>query len=124
MKSIILILSVLFNVTSVWAEDSYSPENLVIDNIICSGNVTTDCKIIGRELYLEPGQKISEVEITNARIRLSLLGLFDAVNIQLKKGQERGHVVVDVGVIEGSPYFSQIRAGPSFTTGDWFFELL
>jgi len=91
------------------------PENLIIDSIECSGNENTDCEIIKKEIYLNPGDNINEDEIQNAKIRLQLLGLFKSVDLSLSKGSERGHVILKTEVKEASPYFSETTINRTVT---------
>lgn len=92
----------------------FTPEDLIIDAIECAGNERTECEIIKNEIYLSPGDRLNEEEIKNAKIRLQLLNLFKSVNLNLAKGDLRGHVVLNVEVVEDSPVFSEtsIRTGP------------
>ncbi len=117
MKSILLpliVLSILQIQVGTARAQTYTPEELIIDSIVCSGNQSTDCEIIQREIYLTPGQKINEEELRNATIRLQLLGLFRNVSISLEKGAERGHAIVNVNVEEANPYFSEISLSTYF----------
>ncbi len=85
-----------------------TPESLIIDDFECVGNLRTNCDIVTREIFLAKGDKVSESEIENSRIRLLLSGLFRDVNISLKKSSEYGHVVVLITLDELSPYFTEL----------------
>lgn len=102
----ILVVAALFMSTTAYSQE-LEPEDLVIEGIECTGNALTDCEIIKREIYLNIGDKVNEEEIKNAKIRLQLLNLFKSVNLSLKKGAERGHVVLNIDVVEDSPLFSE-----------------
>lgn len=102
----ILAVTALFASAKAYSKE-FEPEDLVIDGIECTGNALTDCEIIKREIYLNTGNKVNEEEIKNAKIRLQLLNLFKSVNLSLKKGIERGHVVLNVDVVEANPLFSE-----------------
>ncbi|MCB0411380.1 MAG: hypothetical protein KDD22_02570 [Bdellovibrionales bacterium] len=101
------------------------PQDLILDGISCEGNELTDCDVIQREVYLNPGQHLDEDEIENARIRLQLTGLFNQVHLRLEKSEMRGHVILVVEVEEASALFtetylnvSSFRHPPlSFTVG-------
>ncbi len=82
-------------------------EPLILSAIECSGNTNTDCEILRREVHLQVGHPVDEEELENARIRLQLMGLFRSVSMSLKKGAERGQVIVNIDVVEGSPWFSE-----------------
>lgn len=108
--SFILILQ--FHVKSLAQEST--PEDLIIDAIECNGNTRTNCEIIKSEIYLNPGDQLNEEEVKNAKFRLQLLNLFKSVDLNLVKGSQRGHVVLNVEVVEDSPLFSETSfyAGP------------
>jgi len=108
----ILAVAALFATTNAYSQE-LEPEDLVIDGIECTGNALTDCEIIKREIYLNTGDKVNEEEIKNAKIRLQLLNLFKSVTLSLKKGAERGHVVLNVDVVEESPLFSETSVSHS-----------
>lgn len=78
------------------------PEGWVIEAIECSENKITSCSVLKNELYLRPGDKVNEQEIDNARLRLRASGLFYDTQISLKKGSERGKVIVVIEVQERS----------------------
>lgn len=103
--------------SAVWASpEVLTPDQLVVEAITCSGNESTNCELLKKELRLIPGEKLNEKEIENARIRLNLMGLFKEINITLKKGGTRGQVIVDIGVVEGAPYYSELTAGAIYDT--------
>src|SRR4051812_8617240 len=54
----------------------YSNESLVIENIECEGNGSTDCALIKETIFLSPGDEVEDEELHNARTRLGLMGLF------------------------------------------------
>lgn len=109
MKFLILLIVGLISV-SAYSQEEYNPDQLTIDGFECLGNDSTDCDIIEREIYLHPGDKINEDELQSAKIRLQLLALFKDVNLRLKKGTERGHVIVQIEVHEDDPYFTEFNS--------------
>ncbi|MBF0301293.1 MAG: BamA/TamA family outer membrane protein [Oligoflexia bacterium] len=86
---------------------------LVIDDIQCSGNVSTACSFIASHLYLSSGEQINEEEIHNAKLRLSSLTNFKSVDIHLEKGTQRGRVIIVIEVIESSPITKEAVIGTS-----------
>lgn len=95
-------------------------ENYIIDSIECAGNLSTDCEIIKREIYQNIGDKLDEEEVSNSKIRLQLLGLFKSVDLSLKKGIDRGHVVLSVEVAEDNPFFSETTVMTSYFKSSGF----
>lgn len=84
------------------------PEGWVIEGIECSENKITSCSVLENELYLRPGDKVNEQEIDNARLRLKASGLFYDTQISLKKGSERGKVIVVIEVQERSATYVNV----------------
>ncbi|MFT4925874.1 MAG: hypothetical protein ACI8WB_001969, partial [Phenylobacterium sp.] len=74
----------------------------IIDDIVCEGNNTTDCDFITKKYYQHVGDVLDPNEIADARLRLGTLFQFKNVSTRLKKGAERGHVVVVFAVSEAS----------------------
>lgn len=93
--------------------DAASRDVLVIDELICRGNVATSCDFILGHIYLSPGDSVDENELGNARLRLSSLPSFESVDIYLERGTERGHVRVVVDVVEADPHVREWLAGTS-----------
>lgn len=90
-----------------------SNDVLVIDELICRGNVATSCDFILGHIYLSPGDSVEENELGNARLRLSSLPSFESINIYLERGTSRGHVRVVVEVVEADPHVREWLAGTS-----------
>ncbi len=88
-----------------------NPNELIIDQIECAGNETTSCELIQKEIYLNPGDRINEEELSNSKIRLKVKNLFSSVNIFLKKGTQRGHVNIVVEVQEVNPFYTETEFG-------------
>jgi outer membrane protein assembly factor BamA len=88
---------------------------LVIEDIVCVGNQSTDCGFIRNQIYLSPGDKLDEEEVQTAKIRLGLLPNFSASDITLKKGTERGRVILEIDVTERTPIASEMTTGTAWT---------
>jgi len=123
-KYLTAVMFVLFYSPSLLAEDdsatsdSESPENWVIEKIECAGNDVTSCAIIQNDLYLNPGDKVNEEEIENARLRMKSSGLFYETQISLKKGSERGQVILVVEVQERSGHYVNLGGSMSLSSGE------
>jgi hypothetical protein len=87
---------------------------LVVQDILCRGNVTTSCKFIRGHLFLQAGQALDEDEIGNAQLRLAWLANFTSVTIHLEKGSEKGRVLVVIQVLEAAPIITALSAGLSY----------
>ncbi len=93
------------NVASVTEKEyleSFDQTTLVIDDIICTGNEHTDCRFIKNKYYQNVGNQLDRAEIIDAKLRLSTLIQFRDINVYLKKGKQRGHVVVVFDIEEAS----------------------
>jgi hypothetical protein len=99
----------------VWGADRAPP--LIVEDIVCRGNVTTSCKFIRGHLLLRAGQPLNENEIDNATLRLSWLPNFTSVAIHLEKGSQKGRVLVVIHVVEAGPIATAFSAGLSFRSG-------
>ena len=97
------------------AEPLLTPEQLTIERIECSGNAHTSCDLIRHELPLLAGSTVDEEQVREAKTRLILLGLFRDVQISLKRGSERGRAILDINVVELSPYYTELTTGSRFT---------
>lgn len=95
-----------------------SRDVLVIDELICRGNVATSCDFILGHIYLSAGDSVDENELGNARLRLSSLPSFESIDIYLERGTARGHVRVVVEVVEADPQVREWLAGTSLRFDD------
>jgi outer membrane protein assembly factor BamA len=86
---------------------------LIVEDLQCRGNVATACDFILRHVYLGPGDRIDEIELQNAKLRLSALPNFRSVDIYLQKGAARGQAVVIVEVVEGDAIVGELAIGTS-----------
>ncbi|HYM36739.1 MAG TPA: BamA/TamA family outer membrane protein [Steroidobacteraceae bacterium] len=81
---------------------------LIVEDVQCRGNVTTSCDFIRDRLYVAIGKPVDDEEIGNAKLRLSSLPNFTAVNIYLEKGSAKGRVIVVIEVAEASPWTKEL----------------
>lgn len=95
------------------AQSPAGDDTLTIDELTCRGNEATSCDFILGHIYLSPGDVVDELELSNARLRLSSLPSFSSVDIYLERGVARGHVRVIVEVVEADPYAREWIAGTS-----------
>jgi|GEM_PF-3640015 len=91
--------------------ESIFDQEFVLENIYCVGNTKTKCSLIKKELRVRSGKKVRDKDLQNSKIRLQLLGLFDEVDLNLKKGSERGKVDLEVSVKEGSSIYTVLDIG-------------
>lgn len=92
-------------------------DTLVVEDLRCRGNAATSCEFILGHVYLGRGDALDEVELQNARLRLSTLRTFQSVSIYLEKGSERGKAVVVVEVSEADPIVGEWLLGASHRLG-------
>ena len=90
--------------------------SLIIDDIICEGNATTECDFITKKYYQQIGDKLDPNEIADAKLRLGTLIQFKTINTRLAKGHKRGHVVVVFEVQEAKNIQYQFGAGINFSS--------
>lgn len=74
--------------------------SLIIDEITCQGNQQIDCDFITNKYYQRVGEKLDPDEIEEAKLRLGSLNHFTDVSVHLRKGSQRGHVIVVFEVVE------------------------
>jgi outer membrane protein assembly factor BamA len=87
---------------------------LVVQDVLCRGNVTISCNFIRGHLFLRAGQALDEDEIGNGQLRLAGLPNFTSVAIHLEKGSEKGRVLVVIQVLEAAPIVTAVSAGLSY----------
>lgn len=105
---------VLANTTSTGA-------SLVIDNIVCEGNESTDCDFITKKYYQQSGEILDPNEVADARLRLGTLIQFRQVDIRLEKGHKRGHVIVVFDVTEASNIQYEWATGLQYSSDDYHY---
>jgi outer membrane protein assembly factor BamA len=94
----------------------------VLDDIEVHGNEKTRASVITNALFLHPGDVVTADDPRKepSRFRLLGLGLFEDVQLSLKKGSERGHVILVVEVVErGTLILNEIFLGTSEATTIW-----
>ena len=89
------------------ADDSRTPGEdfgpvLLIEAIEIHGNTSTQAELIRRALPIAPGDvlRASDKRLRSARFRVLALGYFREVTLAMKKGSERGNVIIDINVVE------------------------
>ncbi|NVB85340.1 MAG: BamA/TamA family outer membrane protein [Kofleriaceae bacterium] len=93
--------SVAPDAASMQPEDEFGPL-LLIEAIEIRGNKSTQEEIIRRALPIQPGDVLhaSDKRLRNARFKVLALGFFREVNFSMKKGTERGNVIIEIEVVE------------------------
>jgi len=81
---------------------------LIIDDIVCRGNDTTECTFVTNKYFQVVGDELDPEEIADAKLRLGTLIQFQSVAIYLEKGKKRNHVVVVFDVTEASNLFYEV----------------
>lgn len=84
---------------------------LIIDEITCQGNTSTECSFVTNKYYQQIGDVLNPDEIADAKLRLGTLIQFKSVNIHLEKGYQRNHVVVVFDVNEASNMLYELGGG-------------
>jgi outer membrane protein insertion porin family len=82
-------------------DDDFGPV-LLIEAINIRGNTSTQSEIIHRALPFAPGDVLhaTDKRLRTARYKVLALGFFRDVKFAMRKGSERGNVIVDVDVVE------------------------
>lgn len=80
----------------------YEGQQATIDQVTIAGNTKTNDHVIIRELRTKPGQLFSRADIIRSQRELSVLGYFDAEQIQVKPtpNQADGTVDIEYEVVE------------------------
>ncbi len=111
--SMLIPLIALMGIAALCHAESTDPSSLIVEDIRCKGNALTRCTFIRGYLHLSPGDALNEEEIQNAKLRLSSLPDFVAVQIYLDKGSAKGHAIIVIEVVESERIDNQIAAGTS-----------
>ncbi|PAJ74778.1 hypothetical protein CJF42_08850 [Pseudoalteromonas sp. NBT06-2] len=82
-------------------QESVTPK-LVIEDIVCKGNLVIDCDYITKKFYQNIGDILDSDKIADARYRLNALIQFNHVTASLKKGHTRGYAIIVFEVTEAS----------------------
>ncbi|HTL34579.1 MAG TPA: POTRA domain-containing protein, partial [Kofleriaceae bacterium] len=82
-------------------EDDFGPV-LLIEEIDIKGNTATQDEIIRRALPIQPGDILhaTDKRLRNARFKVIALGFFRDVTFAMKKGSQRGNVIIEITVVE------------------------
>lgn len=82
-------------------EDTELGPVVTIEDITISGNTTQE-DVIRRALPIAPGDtlKQSDKRLRDARFKVLSLGYFADVQVAMRKGSQRGRVIIDVTVVE------------------------
>jgi outer membrane protein assembly factor BamA len=91
-----------------------------VDAINISGNIKTSFDFILNNLTFSSGSTIRFDEIEESRLKLEATWLFSSVNLSFKKGREKGHVIVEVALIEydSLTYGANLGFGQRVLQGD------
>ncbi len=83
-------------------EDSEFGPVIQIEQIDITGNTATRTEIIRRALRINPGEVLhsSDKRLRDARFKVLALGFFRDVSLAVRKGSQRGQVIVEVHVVE------------------------
>ena len=103
------------------APDAIGPV-IVIEDIEVVGNRSTLTEVILRALPVAPGDTLraGDPRLRDARFKLLALGFFRDVNLGLRKGSARGHVVLTVTVVErGTVVLNRLWFGSSVSSPWW-----
>lgn len=96
---------------------------IMVEAVEVVGNVSTDVEIIRRALPIGPGDTLAAGDPTlrNARFKVLALGYFRDVQLSLRRGSDRGNVILRVEVRErGTISLNRLWFGASSITRGWF----
>lgn len=95
---------------------------LVIEAIEIRGNTATAERLIRRAIPIRPGDALraGDPRLRRARYKVLAMGFFRSVDVALRKGAERGQVVLEVVVVErGTVVLDSLFLGTSLATPWW-----
>lgn len=104
------------------AQEADKSPTYLIESIEIKGNDKTHESLIRRQLVVKPGQLLSidDVRFDRSRYRLLSLGAFSEVRLRLRRGKQRGYVVLVVEVVErGTIVLTDVFLGTSEATSVW-----
>lgn len=105
------------------ADDADFGPAIVIEDIEVVGNRSTQADVILRALPIKAGDALraGDKRLRDARFKLLALGFFRDVTLGLRKGGERGQVVLTVTVVErGTIVLNRLWFGTSVSSPYWF----
>src|SRR5262245_12701098 len=78
-------------------DDEFDPV-LLIERVDIIGNTNTQDEIIRRALPIAPGDVLhaTDKRLRNARFKVLALGYFRDVTLAMKKGSQRGNVIIEI----------------------------
>ena len=103
-------------------DDSEFGPLILIESIEVIGNTATQTELIRRTLPLSPGDVLhaGDKRLREARFRVLALGFFRDVNLSMRKGSERGQVILEVRVVErGTVVLNRLWFGTSNVSPYW-----
>ena len=104
-------------------EDKEFGPVILIEAIEITGNTATQSEIIRRALPIAPGDILhaSDKRLRDARFKVLALGYFRDVTLAMKKGSERGQVVIVINVVErGTFVLNKLWFGSNSVSPYWF----
>jgi hypothetical protein len=102
-------------------DDEFGPV-IQIETIEITGNTATDDEIIRRALPIAPGDVLhaSDKRMHDIRFKVLALGYFRDVTLAMRKGSERGQVIVHITVIErGTIVLNRLWFGSNSLSPYW-----
>ncbi len=103
-------------------EDKEFGPVILIESIEITGNTATQTEIIRRALPIQPGDILhaSDARLREARFKVLALGYFRDATLAMHKGSERGHVVIEIHVVErGTFVLNRLWFGTNELTPYW-----
>jgi hypothetical protein len=103
-------------------EDNEFGPVILIEQIDVTGNTATQTEIIRRALPISAGDVLhaSDKRIRDARFKVLALGFFRDVTLAIRKGSQRGQVIVEVHVIErGTVVLNRLWFGTTALSPWW-----
>lgn len=103
-------------------DDEFGPV-LLIERIDITGNTNTQDDIIRRALPIAPGDILHATDrrLRNARFKVLALGFFRDVTFTMKKGSQRGNVIIEIAVVErGTFVLNRLWFGRTDASPYWF----
>lgn len=104
------------------SEDSEFGPVILIEQIVITGNTATQTELIRRALPIVPGEILhaSDKRLRDARFKVLALGYFRDVTLAVRKGSQRGQVIVEVRVAErGTLVLNRLWFGTTSLTPWW-----
>jgi len=104
-------------------EDNEFGPVIMIESIEITGNTATQTEIIRRTLPIAPGDILhaSDKRLRDSRFKVLALGYFRDVTLSMKKGSERGQVIIEIHVVErGTFVLNKLWFGSNSVSPYWF----